>query len=265
MIQCIKTELYKTTHNRYFIISLFSLLLLIVVHIALNIIPYYGMIYGEYLETVFNHWIGLQLSSLSNIYYMVVVGCATLPIGMVYIEERQHGYMNQLITRSNRTKIAISKLIAYFVTGFIITTIPLIVDYMAASVFLPSIRPIAATSYYTVSGNSFLSDLFYTNPTAYLFIYIAIDGVLVSFFSLLVVLAAKIIQNIYAAVCCPMVVVIVLKIVLGFINAENYIPMRILYPSTSEGIKTANVVMVIALTGVIGIIGMICEVGKYET
>lgn len=85
------------------------------------------------------------------------------------------------------------------------------------------------------------------------------------FFSLLVVLAAKIIQNIYAAVCCPMVVVIVLKIALGFINAENYIPMRILYPSTSEGIKTANVVMVIALTGVIGIIGMICEVGKYET
>ena len=157
MIQCIKTELYKTTHNRYFIISLFSLLLLIVVHIALNIIPYYGMIYGEYPETV------------------------------------------------------------------------------------------------------------YTNPTAYLFIYIAIEGFLVSFFSLLVVLAAKIIQNIYAAVCCPMVVVIVLKIVLGFINAENYIPMRILYPSTSEGIKTANVVMVIALTGVIGIIGMICEVGKYET
>lgn len=165
-----KTELYKTTHNRYFIISLFSLLLLIVVHIALNIIPYYGMIYGEYPETVFNHWIGLQLSSLSNIYYMVVVGCATLPIGMVYIEERQHGYMNQLITRSNRTKIAISKLIAYFVTGFIITTIPLIVDYMAASVFLPSIRPIAATSYYTVSGNSFCPICF-TRIPQHIFLY----------------------------------------------------------------------------------------------
>lgn len=265
MIQCIKTELYKTTHNRYFIISLFSLLVLIVIHIALNIVPYYGMIYGEYPETVFNHWIGLQLSSLSNIYYMVVVGCATLPVGMSYIEERQHGYLNQLLTRSNRTKVVISKLIAYFVTSFIITTIPLVFDYMAASIFLPSIRPIAATTYYTISGNSFLSELFYTNPTAYLFIYIGIDGVIVSFFSLLVVVAAKIIENIYVAVCCPMVVFIVLKIVLGFINAENYIPMRILYPSISEGVETINVVMEIVLVGVIGIIGMICEVGKYET
>lgn len=265
MFNCIKMELYKSIHNRYFGVSLFALDILVLIHIIKAVVPYYGMIYGEYPETVFNHWIGLQISSVANIYYMVVVGCATLPIGMAYIEEKRHGYFNQLLSRTNRIRIFVSKLIAYVATSFLVTTIPLLLDYMIASAFLPSIRPIAATFYYSVGGDSFLSGLFFRYPTLYLLIYIGIDGILVAAFSLLVIPAAKVINNKYAVVCCPMVVFIAMKIVFGFMGLNEYIPMCILYPSISDGITLYNVILEIVVVGAIGVIGMFYEVYNYET
>lgn len=265
MLNCIKMELYKSIHNRYFVVSLIALDILVMVHIIKAVVPYYGMIYGEYPETVFNHWIGLQISSVANIYYMVVVGCATLPIGMTYVEEKRHGYFNQLISRMSRIRIVVSKLIAYATTSFLVATIPLLLDYMIASAFLPSIRPVAATLYYSIGGDSFLSGLFFRYPTVYLLVYIGIDGILVAAFSLLVIPASKVINNIFAVVCCPTAVFIAFKIICGFLRLNEYIPMSILYPSISDGITLYNVILEIVVVGSIGVIGIFYEVYNYET
>lgn len=265
MIKIIRIELIKSMKNRYYLISLVMLLVMVIYHIVFDVIPYYGLIDSDYPETVFNHWIGLEMSGVSRVYYMVVVELVALPIGMVYLEEKNNGYFNQLIVRAGRSRVAISKLWAYLIASFILSTIPLLFDYMIAAILLPSIRPISATSYYTVSGNSLMAPIFYTQPTLYLLLYIIIDGLLICSFSLLVIPASIIIKNMYAAVCLPIVVFIVLRIVLGFVKLNNFIPEKIIYPSMSDGVGLKNAVVEIHILGLLGVAGLLYEVNRYET
>lgn len=265
MIKMIKLELLKTMKNRYYLFSLLLLFVMIIYHAFNHIIPYYGMIYAEYPETVFNHWIGLEISGVSKVYYMVVVELAAFPIGMVYFEEKNNGYLNQIVIRANRKWISLSKLIAYIIASFVLSLVPLLFDYMIAAVVLPSIRPISATFYYTVGGDSLMSSIFYTQPTVYILLYIILDGLIICSFSLLVIPASIFIKNRYASICLPIVIFIVLRIVLSFVKLNNYIPEKALYPSMSDGVKLINVFVEILIIGLPGVVSLLYEVNSYET
>ncbi len=265
LTEYLKTEIYKVFHNRYFVISIISLMIFIMIHMVKYIVPYYGSVFAEYPETVFNHWIGLQITAVSNAYYTVVIGFSALPVGMMYISELRSGYWNQLIMRCTRLRIAVSKLIAYSLCAFLLSTLPLIADYMAASVLLPSIRPIPATMYYSVWGGSLMANLFYTHPTVYLLTYIILDGIMATSFSLMVIPAAHFMNNIYAAASFPIVLFIVLKIVFGFLKLYQYIPINIMYPAVSGEMTIVNVLVEAGILMMTGISFLFCEVICYET
>lgn len=264
LVNCIKIEMYKTLYNKTFLFSILSLFSLVIIHIFYQIIPYYGIIDGEYPETVFNHWIGLQINGIANIYYMVVIGFATLPVGVSYIEEKKNGYFNQLIIRSGRKKVVVSKLIAYVITAFLIAVLPLLLDYMVAAVLLPSIRPISATFLYAIRGDTDLIDLFYKYPTIYLLLYILIDGIGAVVFALLVIPATRFIKNSFASICFPVLLFYILKVFLNFIKLYEYDPLNIFYPAMSDNTDIKNIVLEIFFVGIAGIIGLLYEVYFYE-
>lgn len=266
MFNYLKLELYKAFHNRFFIMAEGVLLGIVFLHVMRYIVPAAGDILGtEYPETSFLHWIGIEsVSSLSLCYFMIVAGVAAFPIGMLFAGEQRRGYLTQIITRSGRNRCFYSKILAYRLLSGIVAMIPLILDFLVASAFLPSIRPIVSTFIYPLRGDGLLTNLFYSAPTFYVFVRILFVGMLVSNLSLLTIPALRIIPNDYAASVFPCAVFIGMHILASFIGGYEWSPLNIMYPANGNGISIWNFLIMDGALFLVGHLGVWKEVSRYE-
>lgn len=262
----IKNESYILISNRYFMISFLFLTGFVIIHFIFDILPVTAHILGgEYPETVFRYWIGLDGGSgFSLSFFMVVVGIASFPIGMIYVAERETGYLNQQILRTGRWRTAGTKYISFrLVSGFLVVW-PLVLDYYLASMFLPSVSPIASTFLYPLEGKGLLTTLFYTKPTIYVFIRILMAGILSSSFTVMVIPAFRVIPNIYLAGLFPYALFLGLHFTAAFIGGYEWSPFNLLYPANGNGVGLHCWFCLEGALVLLGIFGTWREVKQYE-
>ena len=266
VLNALKTEIYRIIHNGLFTVLNVILFFVILLHIVIDVLPASKCILAaEYPETVFRYWLGMDFSSGFSVgYYMVVPGLAALIPCATYVYERRNGYCNLLIVKTGRKEACIARLLSVFLIGGAISSFPLLLDYLIVAVLLPSVRPIAATFFYTVNGDDFLSGIFYTHPTAYVVLRIIIVFGVVGALSVMCFLSEKLIANEYAAIVFPFACFMGLHVLFTFGGKGEYSPYNVISPGNSGGVTWAGVLMLMVGFLIIGGFFALLEVQRYE-
>lgn len=176
-------------------------------------------------QTLFNCWIGSEAITPGSTYYFSLFPIlVSIPYGWSYCTERQSGYIKNVIIRTGKLRYYLSKYIALFLSGGLAMVIPLLFNFLLTAMFVPAITPdpYYITSYGIISA-SFLSELFYTCPFMYIFLYLLVDFVYGGLIACMCFAFAAFVKNKVIVVLLPFFVL------LGF----NYFCSSFIYTSST--------------------------------
>lgn len=194
MGKTVKLELKKAFSNPWFFLSLALLLLCALMSTAYSIdsyqnilrngFPHYfengKMTVNEYYATwnCYQKWIGSELVSLaSTLFFTLLPVCAVLPYASAFHQERKAGYLRVVVPQCGRKPYFIAKTLAVFLTGAVVVILPLVVNFLAVSAFVPATAPQVNYSFYNyVLFGDLWADLFFDQPLLYVLLYILLDG-----------------------------------------------------------------------------------------
>lgn len=177
------------------------------------------------LKTLFNHWIGSEAVTAGSVdYFFLFPILIAIPYGWSYCMERRSGYIKNMIIRTGNYRYYLSKYIALFLSGGLAMVVPLLFNFLLMAAFIPAVTPdpYYITGYGIISS-SFLSELFYTNPFLYVFLYLLVDFIYCGLIACLSFSFAVFVKNRVIVVLLPFFVL------LGF----DYICNSFIYTSNS--------------------------------
>lgn len=230
MKNIIKMELKKALFSKYFLFGL-SLLMLFallsaayMIEIRMDYNP--DGLFEFYMEGgkfttnpdlplfgFYNSWLGGEDLSLAYVLFfnLLPIGAA-LPFGWSFYTERKSGYLKNIASRINKEHYFIAKTIAVFVSGMLAVLIPMLVNVLLVSAFVPAIDPFVGYTFYnhTYFGTLWV-DLLYTNPLLHMLLYILLNTVYGGIFALLSFAVAFYVKNIFAVIFLPFLSMMLFK------------------------------------------------------
>lgn len=189
MKNCIKVELWKATHNYYYILSLAIGLLLVICNVVETKQVVDTMtkqtLEGQRAGIPLNHFTGCSLFvwwiahngvNFGSIYfYQVWPIIAAMPYAWSYSQECSNGAIAQYCSRAGRRQYHLSKYIAVFISGGIVVSLPVWIDLMLLALICPDEKLQFMNLLTTIGNKSFLSSLFFTYPWAHALIWCVIE------------------------------------------------------------------------------------------
>ncbi len=217
-----KTELKKAILNKYFAICLLICSGICIYSAISSISGYFrdlnysetfSSLYG-YTEnpalacsSLFNNWVGADWNAFtSSLLFLLMPLIASIPYSWSFASEKKSGYLNNIFTRVKRITYLKAKLFATFTTGFLCLFIPIVLNIMTVSSFIPAAKPnVFWDIHYNAPVTSVFSEMFYETPV----FFIIFKTVLISFFggcySITGLATGSIIRNKFVAVSFPFV------------------------------------------------------------
>lgn len=220
MKNIIKLELNKALKNKYFYIAIGIGFMVTMMSFLYNLEIYnndLGMlkeaetamnaVYNPMVSssTVFNKWVLGEAYTLgTTIFSFIFAILASMPYAWSYCAERNSGYVKNVIIRSGKREYYIAKYIAVFVSGGLAVLIPLVLNFLLVSMFIPAAVPDPSyVIYYAVWGGSLMSGLFYTKPLIYVFIYLIMNFLFSGVIACISFIVARFIKNKIAVILSP--------------------------------------------------------------
>ena len=102
---------------------------------------------------------------------------ATLPFGWSAVGELRSGYARNVLSRVSRKQYFCAKYIAAFCSAVVVLLIPLLINLLVLSLFLPGLTPDNLYPYGIVGERSMWANLYYANPLLYTGLFIGLDAV----------------------------------------------------------------------------------------
>lgn len=187
--KCIKIELKKALCNKMAVVAFIFVIALSVMH-AIGVINTYnhfmnalesGNLPGNPMITavsLFARWIGADVTSFeSNVFFFLIPIVAVLPYGWSLAGEMHSGYTKNIVCRMERKYYFISKYVAVFISAAVVVLIPLLINFLLLSLFLPSLKMEIIYPYGILGQRSMWSNIYYENPLLYTMLYIVLDTV----------------------------------------------------------------------------------------
>lgn len=244
IINSIKSELYKATHNKYFIIAL---ILAFIIQV-LSFTEFYSyFIEAEQMETiadtmpvlydnysVYVNWIGHEATS-TGFYlatYMLPL-IAVLPFGWSLFSEIHNNYQNNMICRLGKTKYFTSKYIAVFFTGAFVVAFMLLSNFVMCSFIGVLDSPRTYTLVTIVFRGHFASKLLYTHPFVFMLIWTGIAALWGGALAGLTMVFAQILKKSIFVLAVPFVIPILLDSLLLVFHNINWSFIRNYFVTTS--------------------------------
>ena len=186
MKNSIKTELWKAIHNPYFLLSLLAGMLMIFCDVVQNAVSVKTLteanmeagLIGNGFDgfSLFVRWIAVNGFTFGcRYFYLVWPILAAMPFGWSYCQEMRSGMINQYMTRGTRVQYFVSKYIAVFISGGIAVSLPVLVNLLLNALVCPYNIPVVTRNVTSIFDGWFLSELFYTNPWVYAFIWCGVE------------------------------------------------------------------------------------------
>lgn len=233
MKTCIKIEIWKALHNKFFLISL-GLMCLLALLSAISVIDNYRaalinfnrtcfedgkMVANEFFPTWSSYlwWIGGEsLSLVHSLFYILLPIFAVLPHGSSYLTELKSGYLRNMLIRTKKINYYTAKIISVFLSGSLIALLPLSFNFALVSAFIPSITPHANYVFYNnAEFGSLWCDLLFTAPLAYVFLYILLSGLFAGLIALLSLAVSAFIRNRFVVIFLPFLLMLGLDYLSG--------------------------------------------------
>lgn len=171
MKNIIKIEIYKFFHCKPFYITLCIAVLIVCLDVFQNY-----LLVNSYINTVdvstfgyqsinlFIRWIGINQDTIGYlVFYNTIPLLVAIPFGWSYAVECK-GYTNQVITRTSKFAYLVSKYIAVFISGGLVVSVPLILNFGLNALVCPAAIPDVTSLLVPMYQGSFLSYVFYSNP-----------------------------------------------------------------------------------------------------
>lgn len=183
--------------------------------VAIN--PDHGLI------TLFNKWIGQDYVAMAtSLFYLLLPILAVLPYAWSYYSERKSGYMKQIITREHRSTYFVSKYIVTFISGAIVILIPMMLNFMLVSAFIPAASPdVNYQIYYSMPVGSMGSELFYEHPYLFVLFRLLLAGLFAGLTAGCVIALSFFIRNRFAVLLIPFLLFLGINYFSGLLG--NYI------------------------------------------
>lgn len=206
MGRLINLELNKAIVNRWFI---FSLLIASSLALASALIEADGALAWsalkdggsqEYLvmttQGAYGAWMLLGADVAREAFFFLCPLLAIMPYAWSLRSEIVSGHIGQLYTRCPRCSYFMAKTLATFCTGFLIISIPLLINFLALSCLLPSYTPEAFDNLYLgINPGDAFARLFYSRPFLYVVANVVTDGFLCGGWAICVLAISTLVDN----------------------------------------------------------------------
>ena len=121
--------------------------------------------------------------------------------------------MRQMLVRAGKKSYLTAKFLATFIAGGLAMVVPLIINFMLTALFIPAITPVPTyDTMYGVFGNSLFSSLYYTQPFAYVAVYMLVDFMFCGALACITMLSAQFIKYKWVNCIFPFSVCMVLNV-----------------------------------------------------
>ena len=137
-----KIELERAFKNKWFYVSVTITLLIVLMDIWQNVLPFrknmeFWLNESDYqCPGLYLQWMEINLRAPSMIYHFIIPLLAALPYSMsIYTDAKTH-YMNNIVTKIEKKKYYLSKLITQFISGGCIATLPLLCSFIVTAMLL---------------------------------------------------------------------------------------------------------------------------------
>lgn len=229
---------FRNEMHRAFITWKFPLVLAIAMGICIwhfmeIVYPLRNYVYlVSYPLSAFGKWIGGENGSVQpTLFYLVMPILCALPYGRSYDYDLKSGYMNQLITRGEKQDYLKAKLSAAFLSGAVISGVPLLFDFLLTGTILPAVIPQSGTGLFPIVATSVLSELYYIHPYIYTFLYLILDMIYFGLFNTIALWAVDFAENRFWIMLMPFMVYLFIFCASGFVGCSIIAPFLFLRPS----------------------------------
>lgn len=189
MRRCIKTELWKATHNIYFILSMGISVTLVFCNImetnktvselterSIELQKLGLPIYQFTGCSLFIWWIAHNGVNFGSVFfYMIWPILVAMPYAWSFAQESCTGAMVQYCSRSSRKQYYFAKYLAVFISGGLVMAFPIWLDLMLNALICPSESLQFMNALTTIENRSFLSSLFYSHPWIHALIWCGVE------------------------------------------------------------------------------------------
>lgn len=187
----LKIELKKAFQNKVFLLMLGVGVLIAMLSVIQNLPKYYELLQNNAyaaqkgiqanptlpLYTPYSNWIGNDFAySMTPLFYTLFPLLACLAYGWSYFGERKSGYvMNVAVRTRKKSQYFLAKYIAVFLSGGVVVSLPMLLNFLVISCFIPAYQPdLFYEMYYRVSSH-FLRDWFYAAPQLFISVILALN------------------------------------------------------------------------------------------
>lgn len=121
-------------------------------------------------------WFGTGKLGIHTVFTLLPV-CAVLPYASAFHQERKVGYLRVMLPQCGKKSYFLAKTMAVFLTGAAVVILPLVVNFLAVSAFIPATAPQVNYNFYNyVLFGDLWADLFFNQPLLYVALYILLDS-----------------------------------------------------------------------------------------
>lgn len=179
-------------------------------------------------EGLYNNWMGNVLFPLqSYIFYLILPLLAVIPFGASFYEDRKSGYIVNVCIRVKKETFYRAKYIAVFLSGGLSIIIPLLLNLMLSSLFLPAILPDNGCNT-TITCKTMAFEIFYTNPLLYVLMFVLIDFVFAGVIATIALSYSYFTDHKFGVLAAPFALYFFLYSLTNLLDLTNYSPFYIL-------------------------------------
>lgn len=234
-----RIELKRAFQNPSFFIVLSIAMGICVWHFKENVWVWRDYVYSiTYPLSTFEKWMGADSASLQpTLYYLIIPIFCAIPYGKTFFFDIKSGYIEQLITRGEKNAYLAAKFIVAFISGAVISVVPLLFDFLLTATTFPTIIPQAGIGTFPLCAADLMAGLFYTHPYLYIILYLLLDAVFFGLINVISIWAVSFVSNGFWIVLMPFLSYIFVFSMLQFVNLGRFAPflfLRISQPTRSS-------------------------------
>jgi hypothetical protein len=217
MKNCFKMEMKRVLSGRIFWVSLSAGTFLLVLYILMDTAalaenPLSGFSgVSTYPYSLYAKWAGGHGNVYLSAFLFIFPLLAASAHAVTYYLDLKSGYIKNVVTKAGRKDYLIAKYLVSFISGGLVTAVPMIINFMVTAAMLPAIKPFLGSSY--MYSGIFLVWLAYNHPFIHFLAFMVIYFVYGGTFACIALAAARLIRNVFLLSLFPFVVAYALNII----------------------------------------------------
>lgn len=202
-------------------------------------------------DSPYTRWLGIDSFSFAPIAFFILLPLlASIPASTLLKDDYQSGLLSKLKLNEPLNRVLRQYVSIAFITGFIVTAIPLLINLCSWFMVLPNIRPdnLLNKNILVININTMFVALYYSHPLLHALLSIIFASFWGGLFAIFGVVTSLWIKNRFLAMCSSLILQIVSLLLNAFIKLPNlvsYAPADFLH----ETAPTANVSLLV--TGIV--------------